>query len=129
MTATTAIGQRTKNTLDGRDAVLGALGALVGERRHLAGEARFWSLLRPLYEPQVVKLFSAFPRQFPVFRSCNRGSKANAWCGECAKCLSIFTALYPFVPGPEIDKVVAMIVATPPAIAERYAKAFAPEQK
>jgi tripartite-type tricarboxylate transporter receptor subunit TctC len=33
-----------------------------------------------------------------------------------------------FVPGPEVDKVVAMIVATPPAIAERYAKAFAPAQ-
>jgi hypothetical protein len=71
-------------------------------RRHLAGDARFWSLLRPLYELQVVKLFSAFPRQFPVFRSCNAGSKANAWCGRCAKCLSIFTALYPFVSEVEI---------------------------
>ena len=71
-------------------------------RRHLAREARFWSLLRPLYELQVVKLFSAFPRQFPVFRSCNRGSKVNAWCGRCAKCLSIFTALYPFVDESEI---------------------------
>jgi hypothetical protein len=78
--------------------------ALVAEyvRRHLAADARFWSLLRPLYELQVVKLFSAYPRQFPVFRSCNRGSRENAWCGQCAKCLSIFTALYPFVPGPEI---------------------------
>ena len=71
-------------------------------RRHLAKEAHFWSLLRPLYELQVVKLFSAFPRQFPVFRSCNRGSKENAWCGQCAKCLSIFTALYPFVSRDEI---------------------------
>ena len=56
-------------------------------RRHLARDARFWSLLRPLYELQVVKLFSAFPRQFGVFRSCNRGSRDNAWCGQCAKCL------------------------------------------
>jgi hypothetical protein len=71
-------------------------------RRHLASDARFWSLLRPLYELQVVKLFSAFPRQFPVFRSCNAGSKANAWCGRCAKCLSIYTALYPFVSEVEI---------------------------
>jgi len=78
--------------------------ALVSDyvRRHLARDARFWSLLRPLYELQVVKLFSAFPRQFPVFRSCNRGSKANAWCGSCAKCLSIFTALSPFVSAGEI---------------------------
>jgi tripartite-type tricarboxylate transporter receptor subunit TctC len=36
---------------------------------------------------------------------------------------------FAFVPGPEIDKIVAQIVATPPDIAERYAKAFAPEQK
>ena len=78
--------------------------ALVADyvRQHLAADARFFSLLRPLYELQVVKLFSAYPRQFPVFRSCNRGSKDNAWCTSCAKCLSIFTALYPFVPGPEI---------------------------
>jgi hypothetical protein len=34
-----------------------------------------------------------------------------------------------FVPGAEIDKVVAQIVSTPPEIAERYAKAFAPDAK
>lgn len=33
-----------------------------------------------------------------------------------------------FVPGEEIDKVVALIAATPPDLAERYAKAFAPER-
>lgn len=34
-----------------------------------------------------------------------------------------------FVPGTEIDKVVAQIVSTPTDIAERYAKAFAPDAK
>jgi hypothetical protein len=33
------------------------------------------------------------------------------------------------VPGEEVDKVVQLIVNTPPEIAERYAKAFAPGQK
>ncbi len=33
-----------------------------------------------------------------------------------------------FVPGEEIDKVVALIAATPPDVVERYAKAFAPER-
>ena len=33
------------------------------------------------------------------------------------------------VPSEEVEKVVALIVSTPPEIAERYAKAFAPEQK
>ena len=36
---------------------------------------------------------------------------------------------FDFIPGPEIDKIVATIVATPADIAERYAKAFRPEQK
>ena len=36
---------------------------------------------------------------------------------------------FDFVPGPAIDKVVAQIVATPPEIAERYAKAFSPAGK
>ena len=34
-----------------------------------------------------------------------------------------------FVPGPEIDKIVARIAATPQDVADRYAKAFSPEQK
>jgi hypothetical protein len=33
------------------------------------------------------------------------------------------------VPGEEVDKVVQLIVNTPPEIADRYAKAFAPGQK
>ena len=36
---------------------------------------------------------------------------------------------FDFVPGAEIDKIVAQIAATPAEIAERYAKAFSPEQK
>ena len=36
---------------------------------------------------------------------------------------------FDFVPGAEIDKVVAQIAATPPEIAERYAKAFSPDAK
>ena len=36
---------------------------------------------------------------------------------------------FDFVPGPEIDKIVAQIAATPPEIAERYGKAFSPEGK
>jgi hypothetical protein len=35
-------------------------------------------------------------------------------------------AEFNFVPGEEIDKVVSLIVATPPEMADRYAKAFAP---
>jgi hypothetical protein len=34
-----------------------------------------------------------------------------------------------FVPGEEVDKVVKLIASTPPDIAERYAKAFSPENR
>ena len=36
---------------------------------------------------------------------------------------------FALVPGEEVDKVVALIASTPGEIADRYAKAFAPEQK
>ena len=57
----------------------------------------YFSLLRPLYELQIARLFARHPAYFPIFRSCNRGMKANAWCGECSKCLFVYTVLYPFV--------------------------------
>ena len=36
---------------------------------------------------------------------------------------------FAFVPGAEIDKIVAQIASTPADIAARYAKAFAPDEK
>jgi len=57
----------------------------------------YFSLLRPLYELQIARLFAQHPAYFPLFRSCNRGAKANAWCGQCSKCLFVFTVLYPFL--------------------------------
>ena len=36
---------------------------------------------------------------------------------------------FDFVPGSEIDKIVAQIAATPLEIAERYGKAFSPDAK
>ena len=57
----------------------------------------YFSLLRPLYELQIARLFAQHPAYFPLFRSCNRGMKSNAWCGRCSKCLFVYTALYPFL--------------------------------
>jgi hypothetical protein len=66
-------------------------------RRYLAKEVNYFSFLRPLYELQIAKIFSGFPRYFPVFRSCNKGGRSNSWCHKCEKCLSVFTMLYPFL--------------------------------
>ena len=57
----------------------------------------YFSLLRPLYELQIARLFAQHSEYFPLFRSCNRGIASNSWCGRCSKCLFVYTALYPFV--------------------------------
>lgn len=57
----------------------------------------YFSLLRPLYELQIAERFARYPAYFPIFRSCNRGMKTNEWCGECSKCLFVYTVLYPFI--------------------------------
>jgi len=57
----------------------------------------YLSLLRPIYELQIAGLFAQYPRWQTVFRSCNRNQQDGTWCGECAKCLFVFTILYPFL--------------------------------
>ncbi len=66
-------------------------------RKYLTGEVEYFSLLRPLYELQIARLFAGHPEYFQLFRSCNRGAGTNSWCGECPKCLSVYTMLYPFL--------------------------------
>lgn len=56
-----------------------------------------FSFLRPLYELQIMKIFSKLPAYFPLFRSCNIGYKNDSWCGQCPKCLAVFVGLFPFV--------------------------------
>jgi len=73
----------------------------------------YFSFLRPLYEIQIVKLFSKYPKYFPVFLSCNEAYKTASgtekptkkWCGKCPKCLFIFTILYPLVTEKKLIKI------------------------
>ncbi len=73
-------------------------------RKYLVNDARYFSLVRPLYELQIGKLFSDFPEFFQLFRSCNR-NRSESWCGQCPKCLSVFLTMYPFVPVPVLVKI------------------------
>jgi hypothetical protein len=61
----------------------------------------YFSLLRPLYELQIAKLFGHFYAEntsvLTTFRSCNRGQQQNIWCGECPKCLFAALILSPFL--------------------------------
>jgi len=66
-------------------------------KTYLSEELNYYSFLRPLSELQIAYLFSQTPQYFPVFKSCNAGSKTNSWCCNCAKCLFTFIILSPFL--------------------------------
>ena len=73
-------------------------------KKYLLKDVEYFSFLRPLYELQIAKLFSKYPKYFSAFLSCNEAHKTYSgrqkptgkWCGKCAKCLFVFLALYPF---------------------------------
>ena len=71
----------------------------------ITDKIRYFSLLRPFNELQIAKYFAAQKKYLPVFRSCNRGSKKNIWCCECAKCLFVYGILSPFLSDCELDAV------------------------
>ena len=71
-------------------------------KKYISEDINYFSFLRPLNELQIAKLFSGFPKYFPVFRSCNAGSKKGIWCGDCPKCLFTFIILSPFIPQIEL---------------------------
>ncbi|MBI2327207.1 hypothetical protein HYU92_02705 [Candidatus Curtissbacteria bacterium] len=72
-------------------------------KENLADDIEYISLLRPLYEIQISKLFSTYNKYFKVFKSCNRGQVTDSWCGKCPKCLSTYISLYPFVNKKELS--------------------------
>lgn len=57
----------------------------------------YFSFLRPLSELQIAMLFAKEPKYFDVFKSCNKGSKQDIWCGNCPKCLFAYIILSPFI--------------------------------
>jgi len=59
--------------------------------------AHYYSFLRSFSELQIAEKFAQYPQYFPVFRSCNVGSKENKWCGNCPKCLFAYIILAPFI--------------------------------
>lgn len=57
----------------------------------------YFSMLRPWSEWQITKKFVTYPKYFPVFQSCNIGSKTDTWCADCAKCLYVYIMLAAFL--------------------------------
>jgi hypothetical protein len=66
--------------------------------QHFMGNcAHYYSYLRTFSELQIAEKFAQYPQYFPVFRSCNAGSKENKWCCNCPKCLFAYIILAPFL--------------------------------
>lgn len=62
-------------------------------------DIKYFSLLRPLNELTIAKLFSKYEKYHSVFKSCNLGSKNKEWlwCNNCPKCLFVFIILSPYL--------------------------------
>lgn len=67
--------------------------------KYLKANVEYFSMLRPLNELQIAKLFSKHKKYHEIFRSCNVGSKSIPWewCGLCPKCLFVYIILSPFL--------------------------------
>ena len=71
--------------------------------RHIVGDIKYFSFLRPLTEIAIARRFSRHPGYMPIFRSCNAAfrqapeQRATGWCCDCPKCRFVFLALAPFV--------------------------------
>ena len=72
------------------------------ELDHIGSGVEYFSLLRPLLELQIARLFSDYTQYHPVFRSCNAASKRDEWCGVCPKCLFVYIILSPFLAESEL---------------------------
>lgn len=71
--------------------------------KYLTDKIEYFSLLRPLSELQIMKIFTKYPKYFNNFISCNNGGKrknigkTDGWCLTCPKCLFIYILMRNFV--------------------------------
>lgn len=72
---------------------------------YLDDSIQYFSLLRPWSEWQIAKKFVTYPQYFPVFQSCNLGSKTDIWCADCAKCLYVYILLSAFLDDETLVKI------------------------
>ncbi len=73
-------------------------------KEYLTDKVEYFSLLRPLSELQIMKIFTKYPKYFKNFISCNKGGtsknigKTDGWCLTCPKCLFIYLLMRNFLP-------------------------------
>ncbi|MCX6798050.1 MAG: UDP-N-acetylmuramoyl-L-alanine--D-glutamate ligase [Candidatus Falkowbacteria bacterium] len=79
-------------------------------KNSISPDLNYFSLLRPLSELNIVKIFSHYPKYFSAFSSCNRNFSQTRpirthWCNDCPKCAFIFSQLAAFVPKKKLLKI------------------------
>ena len=79
-------------------------------RKFITPSIRYYSELRKFNELQIAGMFAHYPQYFYKFSSCNKNFKFTAkaqskWCGECAKCVFVWTMLSAFLPNKELEKI------------------------
>ncbi len=72
---------------------------------HLISGIHTFSLLRPLYDLRIAKLFSRMEGYFRAFVSCNTGD--GTWCKRCPKCAFVFLALRSFISNEKLREIFA----------------------
>ena len=69
----------------------------------ISDKYNYFSYLRNIPEIRIAEKFSQYKKYHTIFRSCNVGSKnGNVWCGNCPKCLFVYTMLLPFLTETEL---------------------------
>lgn len=92
------------------------------ENEFIKSGVKYFSLLRPISEYQIAMLFSRFRKYHDIFRSCNRGSKQDIWCGACPKCLFVFLIMSPFLPHEKLCKIFGCDMTDSPEMLEDFKK-------
>ena len=86
----------------------------------------YFSLLRPLSEVHIAKLFAkvGFEKYHDVFSSCNRAfvhtSDHMSWCGVCSKCAFTFLALTPFIERGKLEAIWGKNLLLDPSLEKTY---------
>jgi hypothetical protein len=89
--------------------------------KYLHPELRYASLLMPLYELQIARLFAAYPQYLPAFRSCNRRNRGEiSWCRRCPKCAFVFLVLAAFLDEDRVAGIFEADLLADPGLVETF---------
>jgi len=82
----------------------------------------YFSMLRPLNNLQIARMFALTQAFDAAFNSCNVGSKTDTWCRSCAKCAFTYLSLFPFLPYERMIKIFGTDLFSDPAVIEQVRK-------